>query len=77
MSLSRKATRWFVTCVPREQIVYALEALAATGQVELEQDIVSAPLPDSRELRESIEAGERLIARYADLLPAPDTADRV
>ena len=77
MSLTQKATHWFVTCVPREQIVYALEALAATGQVELEQDIVNVPLPDSRELRESIEAGEQLIARYADLLPAPDTANRV
>ncbi len=77
MSLTQKATHWFVTSVPREQIVYALEALAATGQVELEQDIVSAPLPDSRELRESIEAGEQLIARYADLLPAPDTGNRV
>ena len=58
VSLTQKATHWFVTCVPREQIVYALRALAATGQVELEQDIVNVPLPDSRELR-GVDRGRR------------------
>lgn len=72
MSLTRKATHWFVTEVPRQQIVYALEALAATGQVELEQDIVGTLVPDNRALRDLIKAGESVIARHAELLPPYD-----
>jgi len=70
VSLHPKTTRWFETFVPREQTVYALEALAATGRVELEKDFISQPLVDTRELRISIRQAQRLTARYAELLPA-------
>ena len=57
--------------MPREQTVYAIEALSATGQVELDKDYVERPLPDTRELRDAINRAQRLIARYPGLLPKP------
>ncbi len=72
MSLHPKPAHWFETYVPRDQTVYALETLAATGQVELDRDIVSAPLLNTRELRQTVDEIERLGARYSGFLPAPD-----
>lgn len=69
MSLHPKAAHWFETFVPRQQTLYALEALAATGQVELEQGYVDAPLLDSRQLRARMVQFQRLVSRYATLLP--------
>lgn len=70
MSLHPKAAHWFDIYTPRDQTVYALEALAATGQVELDRDLISAPMLDTRELRATLGAIERLTGRYAGLLPA-------
>ena len=70
MSLQSEATHWFESYVRRDQTLYALEALAATGQVELEQGFVSAPLLDTQVLQNRIQAAERLARQYAELLPA-------
>ena len=56
--------------MPREQTVYALEALIGTGQVELDKDYVERPLPDTRELRDAVSQARRLIARYPKLVPS-------
>jgi hypothetical protein len=71
VSLQPKSTHWFETYVPRAQTVYALEALAATGRVELEQEYTPTPLRDTDALRSAILEAERLSARYAELLPEP------
>lgn len=73
MSLHPTATHWFEAYVPRDQTVYALEALAATGQVELDKEIVGTPLPDTAGLRAVIRTSEQVTTRYADLLPPPQT----
>ena len=77
MRLQAKAARWFETYVPRDTTVYALEALAATGQVELEKDYVTRPILDTQDLRTSINGYRELMGRYADLLPAPQPAGHV
>jgi len=77
MRLQAKAARWFETYVPRDTTVYALEALAATGQVELEKDYVTRPILDTQDLRTSINGYRELMGRYADLLPAPRPAGHV
>jgi V/A-type H+-transporting ATPase subunit I len=56
--------------VPREQTVYALEALGGTGKVELERDYVARPLLDTHVLRERVNRAKQLMERYARLLPA-------
>jgi V/A-type H+-transporting ATPase subunit I len=56
--------------VPREQTIYALEALGATGKVELERDYVARPLPDTQVLRERVGQAQQILERYARLLPA-------
>lgn len=70
MSLRPQPANWFVTRVPREQTVYALEALAGTGLVELEQEATGAPVLDTPALRSAVEDTGRLAARYRALLPA-------
>ncbi|MFM1891362.1 MAG: hypothetical protein RLZ44_439, partial [Pseudomonadota bacterium] len=74
MSLHPAATRWFETYTPRDQTVYALEALANTGQVELDRDFIDVPLPDTRQLRATLRAIEELQRRYARLLPPPQAS---
>ena len=69
MSLHPTSTHWFETYVPRDQTVYALEALAGTGEVELDKDLIGAPLLDTHELRDRVCAFECLVNRYGDLLP--------
>jgi len=69
-------TRWFETYVPREQTVYALEALADTGQVELETD-PSFALPlivDSA--RETTLQFDRLTGRYGSDFPPYDSSPK-
>lgn len=69
MSLRPAEARWFETYVPREQTVYALDALAATGRVELEADPrLTAPL-ELGPLRERLQTFERLARPYRDQLP--------
>jgi len=77
MSLHTKAAHWFETYVPRDKTVYALEALAATGKVELEKDYVTRPILDTQELRRSMTEYRELVGRYADLLPEPRPAGHV
>jgi V/A-type H+-transporting ATPase subunit I len=61
----------FETYVPREQTVYALEALALTGEVELASDLAKEPLVDTRRLRVALDAANDLIRRHAERLPPP------
>lgn len=77
MSLRPKAIHWFETYVPRDQTVYALEALAATGRVELEKDYVDRPILDTERLRGVLQGYRGLVERYAGLLPAQWAADPV
>jgi len=62
-------THWFEAYVPREQTVYALEALANTGQVELEKDLVANNIVDNRILAGHVKQAEQVLSRYAALLP--------
>jgi len=66
--------RWFETYVPRNQTVYALEALAGTGLVELEVDPRFASPLVINEVRETTHQFDRLSLRYADDLPASATS---
>lgn len=77
MTLHPRATHWFVSYVPRHQLVYAMEALAASGQVELEQDLLHPPFQDSSDLQHSIRTLDRLIGRYAELLPVPSNSHAI
>jgi V/A-type H+-transporting ATPase subunit I len=61
---------WFEIYVPREQTVYALEALSRTGKVELERDFVERPLRDTKHLRDHVTRARALVQRYEQLLPA-------
>ncbi|MGB0722454.1 MAG: V-type ATPase 116kDa subunit family protein [Gammaproteobacteria bacterium] len=70
MPFHPKTTHWFEAYVPRDQMVYALEALANTGRVELARDPVEHPLPDTEELRLTLEHARGLIRDHAGLLPA-------
>ena len=70
MPLHPRRVRWFEAHVPREQTVYALEALAAAGSVELEEKgYQTAPCVDPEALRSSLAQFDRLAARYASELP--------
>jgi len=69
VSLHPEATHWFETYVPRDQTVYALEALVATGAVELERDYVARPLVDTHRLHGILADAGHLVARYASELP--------
>ena len=69
MSLQPTVTHWFETLTPREQTVYALEALTATGQVELAGGLVDRPLIDTVELRSTVRWADQLLQRYATMLP--------
>jgi len=61
--------QWFEAHIPREQTVYALEALAETGQVELQKDLVVENLLDNKTLTRHVRNAERLVMRYRRLLP--------
>lgn len=74
MNLRARPTHWFETYVPRAQTVYALEALAATGRVELEKGYVERALPDTQALRRAVNEGHALIERYPRLLPSAKAA---
>lgn len=68
MSIRPKQARWFETFVARDQTVYALEALARTGVVQLELDPrLTAPM-DLRRVRDKLRQFETLMGSYKDLL---------
>jgi V/A-type H+-transporting ATPase subunit I len=70
--LRPRATRWFEAFVPREQTVVTLEALAASGLVELQRDPGATGPLDARELARIVESFNTLRERYADRLPGYD-----
>jgi V/A-type H+-transporting ATPase subunit I len=63
--------------VPREQTVYALEALSATGKVELEKDYVGRPLLDTYALRDLVNRAKSIIERHRRLLPEHRTFEPI
>lgn len=69
MALRPEQTHWFEVYVPRDQTVYALEALASTGTVELELDPrLTVPL-DVRDVREQLRLFDAQAAPYLPALP--------
>ena len=69
MRLRPEQTRWFEIYIPRNETVYAVEALAATGMVELELDPrLSNPL-QLEPVGRLIEQFQLLSARYSEWLP--------
>lgn len=69
MSLRPSRAHWFEIYVPREQTVYALDALAASASVELETDPrFSMPL-DLQPVRQRIRRFDELVRPYAGFLP--------
>jgi V/A-type H+-transporting ATPase subunit I len=69
MSLRPTQAHWFETYVPREQTVYALDALAGSASVELEADPrFSVPL-DLQPVRERLRSFDELVRPYAGYLP--------
>ena len=70
MALHPKPVRWFEAKIPRDQTVHALEYLAESGSVELEnQGADRAPCVDISALRHHLSAFEKLARRYAADLP--------
>ena len=74
MSLRSQHTRWFEVFVRRDQVVYALEALAGTDSIELELDPRFTGSLDIEALRKGINEFYRLADPYRNLLP--DGADK-
>ena len=73
MSLHPLETRWFEVHVPRAQTVHALEILADSAGVELdEKDPAAAPCVDAERLARQVQAFERTADRYRHLLPADE-----
>ncbi|MGB5427833.1 MAG: hypothetical protein WBN95_13720, partial [Gammaproteobacteria bacterium] len=70
MRLTPTAAHWFETYVPRNETVHALEALAATGVVQLELDTRLAEPLDLDTVYRLIERFQLVKAKYRDLLPA-------
>lgn len=69
MALRSSQTHWFETFVPRDQTIYALETLAATGKTELELDPrLTAPL-GLHQVMQSIHEFEALAGKYTEDLP--------
>jgi V/A-type H+-transporting ATPase subunit I len=69
MALHPREANWFEVYIPRHQTVYALEAFARMGTVELDRDIVADPVVDTGELRAQLRAFERVRQRCEDHLP--------
>ena len=71
--LRPKPAQWFDTYVPRQKTVYALEALAQTGQVELENDPRFASPLVVDEVRDIIRRFGQLERHYSDDFPLVDS----
>lgn len=72
MHLRPSLANWFEVRIPRDQTVWALEALAASGTVELEDDPMAGPREAKDELRQILADLHRVEARYATRLPADE-----
>lgn len=69
MTLRSHQTRWFEVFVRREQVVYALEALAGTHSVQLELDPRFSGSLNIKELVQQVREFDQLADSYRDLLP--------
>lgn len=76
MRLRPAPAHWFETYVPRNETVHALEALAATGVVELEHDPRLAEPLDLDPVYRLIDRFQVLQGKYRDLLPIPDSSPK-
>ena len=69
MILRSHQTRWFEVFVRREQVIYALEALAGTNSVQLELDPRFTGSLNTRELVRQVREFDQLADSYRNLLP--------
>ena len=69
MTLRSHQTYWFEVFVRREQVIYALEALADTQSVQLELDSRVAESLNIKELVQGIRACDELTESHRDFLP--------
>lgn len=70
MPLHPVEARWFEVHVPRDQTVHALEVLADSAGVEIEEkDPLAPPCVDAESLTRKVLKFERTAARYQHLLP--------
>ena len=69
MTLRSHQTRWFEVFVSREQVIYALEALAGTQSVQLELDPRFTDSLNIEELVRGVRKFDQLANSYRSLLP--------
>jgi len=74
MRLRPALAHWFETYVPRDETVNALEALAATGEVQLELDPRLAEPLDLKPVSRLIDRFQLIRNKYRELLPPPDNS---
>ncbi len=76
MTFRPSQAAWFETYTPRNQTVYAIEALANTGMVELSHDLWSSANIDTSAIRKNLKDFNHLASRFQEYLPeqliAPD-----
>lgn len=73
MTFHPQQVHWFEAKIPRNQSVFALEKLAGSGSVQLEdRDEHDAPCIDTAYLRRQLGRLDELRSRYAADLPPPD-----
>lgn len=71
MAFRPEEAHWFDLYVPREQTVYAVEALASTNLVQLEVDPTHHSSLDLKKLKDTTARYKKLIPQYSAYLPAP------
>ena len=69
MTFKPSSATWFETYTPRNLTVYAIEALAQTGNVELTHDAVSVGIKDADLIRSLINQYQHLTSRFEEDLP--------
>lgn len=69
MNLRSHQTRWFEVFVRREQVIYALEALAGTNSVQLELDPRFTGSLNTKDLVRQVREFDQLADSYRNLLP--------
>ena len=73
MQVKPKAVHWFEVRVPREETAYALELLASSGSVELEETgYLTKPCVDMDQLRHALGEFDRLARRCGEDFPADE-----
>ncbi|NNJ92181.1 MAG: hypothetical protein HKP55_10935, partial [Gammaproteobacteria bacterium] len=69
MTFKPSSATWFETYTPRNLTVYAIEALAQTGIVELTHDALSVNIEDADLIRSMINQYAQLASRFKEDLP--------